>query len=88
MNYISTTELRKKASVLKDSLRRGESVYLLHRSKVIGVVEPYIQEDKPATLKQLRKFISAFSSKDHIPDSQRRELYQAHLEDKYGKSVS
>jgi len=46
MNYISTTDLRTKSAKLRDSLKKGESIFLLHRSKVIGVFEPYTEDIK------------------------------------------
>ena len=88
MNYISTTDLRKSSSVLRDSLRKGESTYILHRSKVIGVVEPYIEEEKIASRKQLMDFISSFPVKKPISYKQREKLKRKHLEERYGKNIS
>lgn len=88
MNYISTTELRKKSSVLRDSLRRGENTYIVHRSKVIGVVEPYIEKEKTATLKQLKEFVTSLSVKTPVSYKKRKNLYQKHLKEKYGKNIS
>ena len=88
MNYVSTTDLRKKSSVLRDSLRRGENTYLVHRSKVIGVVEPYEEDVKVFTLAKLEAFISAFPIKKHISYKKRKSIYMKHLMEKYGKDIS
>ncbi len=88
MNYLNTSDLRKKTLVLRDSLKRGESVYLLHRSKVIGIVEPYEQEPKVATLAQLRKVVALLSTGKKISYTKRKEIYLKHLTDKYGKDIS
>ncbi len=88
MNYVSTTDLRKKSSVLRDSLRRGENTYLVHRSKVIGVVEPYEKVEKIATLEKLKEVVSLFSTGKNISYKKRKEIYSKHLKEKYGKGIS
>jgi antitoxin (DNA-binding transcriptional repressor) of toxin-antitoxin stability system len=89
MNYISTTELRKKSSTLRESLKRGENTYILHRSKVIGLVEPYEETHKTFSLKQLDKLRkTVVASKVQYTYREREKLYAKHLEDKYGKSIS
>lgn len=40
MQYITTTELRTKTPELIETLSRGQSVILIHRSKVIGEFKP------------------------------------------------
>jgi len=88
MNYITTTDLRTKTSKLKDSLKRGESTYLLHRSRVIGVVEPYEQKEVIATAEKLKKFVSLFPKGPKVSYKKRKEIYLKHLKEKYGKSLS
>lgn len=89
MNYITTTELRTKASKLKDSLQKGESTYILHRSKIIGVIEPYESKDKIFTLEKFKQFQKAFPpSKVQYSYSEREKIYLKHLKEKYGKSIS
>ena len=89
MDYISTTDLRNKTSKLKDSLKSGESVYLIHRSKVIGVVEPYNSNDNIFSVSQLLRLRKVLpSSKKHYSYKQREDIYSKHLRAKYGKSIS
>jgi len=88
MNYISTTDLRNKTAKLKDSLKKGESTYLVHRSKIIGVVEPYKDSVKTATLEKLKKVVSLLSTGKHITYEEREKIYREHLKEKYGKGIS
>ncbi len=74
MNYISTTDLRKKASILRDSLSRGENIYIVYRSKVIGVVEPYVESEKIATRAKLEAFITAFPIEKPISYKKRKSI--------------
>lgn len=97
MNYITTTELRTKASKLKDSLQKGESTYILHRSQVIGVIEPYkAEKEVPAekklvtfTLDKLKKLHKAFPpSKVQYTYAERAKIWGDHRREKYGKDIS
>lgn len=38
--FITTTQLRTKTTWLVKTLLHGKSVYLIHRSKVIGLITP------------------------------------------------
>ncbi|MBI2086209.1 hypothetical protein HYT74_02620 [Candidatus Daviesbacteria bacterium] len=40
MQFITTTELRTKSKELVKTLQEGNSVYLIHRSKVIATIMP------------------------------------------------
>ena len=88
MDYISTTELRTKASKLRDSLAHGKSTYLVHRSNIVGVVEPYNTEEKVVSEEQLKDLVATFSSGKKYSYKEREELYAKHLKEKYGKSIS
>lgn len=89
MNYISTTELRTKSSKLKDSLKKGESTYVMHRSKIIGVIEPYESVGKTFNVKQYKKLQAAVPpSKVHYSNTEREKIFSKHLKEKYGKNIS
>lgn len=88
MDYISTSELRKKAIHLRDSLKRGEEVYLFHRSKVIGIIEPYQENVNIATSDNLKDAIKKFSTGKMIPYTKRKSDYHSHLRKKYGEDIS
>ena len=89
MNYITTTQLRTKTSQLVNSLKKGTRVSLIHRSKVVGVIEPAKStEAPPINVEEFRKFLKSIKPKKIIPRSQREKVYREHLEKKYGKSLS
>ncbi len=89
MDYITTTDLRTKASKLKDSLERGESTFVLHRSRIIGVFEPYESNNNTFSLKQLSKLHKSISpSKIQYTYKEREKIYAKHLKEKYGQGIS
>lgn len=47
MQYITTTDLRTKSKELVMILQAGQSVDLVHRSKVVGEIKPKIYDPKP-----------------------------------------
>lgn len=89
MQYITTTELRTKSKELVEILRDGRSVDLVHRSKVIGRVEP-IQEPKPLTKEDIEK-IQKLARKFNLPKlsyKERERRYRKHIMEKYGQGLS
>jgi hypothetical protein len=92
MKYISTTELRTKSKELVKTLRdKGEEVYLVHRSEVIGKLEPYEEKDeegrKDFTIKdpgKFREFLDSFATGEKTAPEERDRRYRKHLEEKYG----
>lgn len=88
MQYITTTELRTKSSKLVDYLTKGNIISLVHRSKVIGTIEPAkFIEAPPATLEGLRAFLKAVKPKRLTPRLKREEMYRKHLLERYGKGI-
>lgn len=89
MEYITTTSLRTQSSKLVQALQRGSSVSLIHRSKVIGVIEPAKAERKPFDVEGFKKAVHDFNKgRRIIPRHEREKIYRKHLEEKYGKRVS
>lgn len=89
MNYITTTQLRTKSSELVNNLRKGNSISLIHRSKVIGEIKPKY-EGKPLTkadINKLRK-LAADLNLPKTTYAQREKIYRVHLMKKYGKGLS
>lgn len=84
---MSTTDLRTKAPALRDSLKRGEQTYLVHRSEIIGIVTPY--ENTAASIKfpskNFRKNLKALKPSKLLTYEEREIAKRAHLEAKYGK---
>ena len=89
MDYITTTNLRTKSTELVQSLRQGKKVSLIHRSQVIGVIEPK-KEEEPVKFnpEKFRAAIKGMMPKQLVPKSQRDKVYRKHLEEKYGKGIS
>jgi len=91
MIYITTTELRTKSSELVKNLQNGAKISLIHRSKVIGVIQPVEEELKlvdGATFQKAVKALQKLKPKKLIPVEKRDEVYRKHLEEKYGKNLS
>ena len=87
MQYISTTALRTKSTELVEALKNGDSVILIHRSEVVGVITPPKAEAKRFDPEAFQKAVD----KLNLPKTtykQREKIYRAHLEAKYGKPVS
>ena len=87
MDYITTTNLRTQSSKLVDTLNKGGSVSLIHRSKVVGVIKPAPLEGKPFNPEKLAKLAQDLN----LPKTtyvQREKIYRTHLEKKYGKGLS
>jgi len=89
MEYITTTSLRTQSSQLVKALQQGSSVSLIHRSKVIGVIEPAKEERKKFNVEGFKKAIAEFNTgRKLIPRNMREKIYRKHLEEKYGKRIS
>jgi len=87
MNYITTTDLRTKTSQLISELKKGSRISLIHRSKVVGIIEPAAPEPKPFDAFKFNQL----AKKLNLPKTtyaQRERIYRAHLMKKYGKGIS
>lgn len=86
MNYLTTTQLRTKSSDLVDILLAGESVELIHRSKIIGEIRPKKSEVKLFNAKRVLEL----AKKMNLPKlsyQERERRYRRHLEKKYGQNL-
>ncbi len=89
MKYISTLDLRNKSSKLIQSLKDGESTYLIYRSKVVAEIKPVkYTESKKFNSAEFKKLIGTMPKMDIIPRKDREKIYRKHLEEKYGKDLS
>mgnify|MGYP001585297567 CR=1 FL=1 len=89
MQVITTTQLRTKSKELVKTLREGRSVELIHRSKIVGRVQP-VQEPKPLTKEGIDK-IKKLAKRLNLPKlsyDKREKIYRKHLMVKYGKGIS
>lgn len=88
-NFITTTELRTKSKKLVETLKNGGSLSLVHRSKVIGKIKPYIHEAPP--IKDINAFMKTLDGLipgKIIPRKDREKVYRKRLMEKYGKGLS
>ncbi|MBI3343200.1 hypothetical protein HY032_03515 [Candidatus Gottesmanbacteria bacterium] len=87
MNMITTTDLRTKVPLLLQALIRGESVELIHRSKVVGEIKSKMRVPKPFNPD---RFIATVS-KLNLPKLTHKQMernYREHIMKKYGKGLS
>lgn len=85
MNFITTTQLRTQSSDLVEILKKGGSVSLIHRSKVIGEIKPK-ETPKPLTIEDVNQ-LKKLAKDLNLPKTsykQREGLYRKHLMEKYG----
>lgn len=88
MTYLSTTDLRTKASLLVKMLASGKSVGLLHRSKVVGQIEPVVVENedsKDVNVVDLKIFLQKAAPKVILKSKDKEKIYREHMMKKYGK---
>lgn len=91
MKYITSTELRTKAPELIETLKNGNSVSLVYRSKIIAKVEPvdYEYKDIPRQpAKKFSDFVREMAPATSIGVKEMRKVYHNHLMKKYGKGIS
>lgn len=87
MDYITTTNLRTQSSKLVDDLKKGRSVSLVHRSKIVGVIKPAFLTAGQINLGNLRKFLARVKPEKLIPQQQRESVYRQNLLEKHGKDI-
>lgn len=89
MQVITTTELRTKSKQLVETLKMGDSVDLIHRSRVVGKIKP-VYDAKPLTKEGIKRIVEA-AKKLNLPKlsyKERERIYRKHLMEKYGKGIS
>jgi len=88
MEYITTTQLRTKSSQLVSSISKGNTVSLVHRSKIIGRITP----DDNTVLKTINvKSLIKKIDKLGFPRLTLREIdrrYRIAMIKKHGKGLS
>lgn len=84
MNMITTTELRTQVPLILTLLSRGETVDLVHRSRVVGEIAPKKYPDKPFNAKRVKQLVE----KMNLPVLSQKEIdqrYRKYMMDRYGK---
>lgn len=87
MTYLSTTDLRTKASLLVSLLASGKSVGLLHRSRVVGKIDPAIADSEKVNVDvdKLKTFLQKAGPKVILKNSDKERIYRDRMMEKYGK---
>jgi hypothetical protein len=89
MEYITTTQLRTKSTQLVQSLLRGFPVSLIHRSRMVGIIQPTAKSPVAITnIDAFKQALVAVKPPRLLPRKVRRQLYIEHLTEKYGPDLS
>ncbi len=89
MDTITTTNLRTQSSELIDALNKGESISLIHRSKIVGIIKPS-KEPKILSKSDIAK-LKQLAIKLNLPKTsyeKREKSYKEYIDTKYGKNLS
>ena len=88
MHYIRTTDLRTHSRKLIATLKKGESVSLIYRSKVVAEIKPKkeVKVFTKSSIKKLRELMRKLNL-PKISYKERDRLYRKHLMEKYGKGL-
>ncbi len=87
MQVITTTQLRTRSKQLVKALSEGQSVDLIHRSKIVGEIKPKNYDPKPFDPDKFIKIVEKLNL-PHLPPRQIEARYKAAMTKKHGKSLS
>lgn len=87
MQAISTTQLRTKSKDLIATLLSGRSVDLLHRSRIVGKIQPKkLRKLKVFNAERVIKIVKEMNLKP-LTQKEMEKRYREHIEKKYGKNL-
>ena len=87
MNYLTTTQLRTKSSALINMLLAGESVELIHRSKIVGEINPKRSAPKIFNAKRVEKLAKKLNL-EPLSYAQREKRYRVYMAKRHGQNIS
>jgi len=87
MQVITTTQLRTRSKELVKLLQEGQSIDLIHRSKVVGEIKPKIYDPKPFDPDKFAKIVAKLNLPKLTP-RQREARYRAAMMKKHGQGLS
>ncbi len=87
MEFFSTVDLRNKSSKLVTLLQNGGSATLIHRSKIIGRIEPVQTGEFDGKKSDLKMLIDKLQL-EPTTERERQKRYRKELDEKYGKDLS
>ena len=85
----NTTNLRYQTKKVVNLLKDGASLYLIHRSSIIGKIEP-LKKIKEKTVEDIEKFLTLIKEikpKKLIDSQKRKKIYLKHLKNRYEKDI-
>jgi hypothetical protein len=86
----NATSLRYQTKKVVNLLKDGASLYLIHRSSIIGKIEP-LKKIKEKTVEDIDKFLTLIKEikpKKLIDPYKRKQIYLKHLKNRYEKDIS
>lgn len=87
MQLITTTQLRTKSKELIKTLGEGQSVDLIHRSRVVGEIKPKIYDPKPFDSNKFAKIVNSLNL-PRLTLKQIETRYRKAMMKKHGKNIS
>lgn len=87
MDYVTTTDLRTQTPHLITALKQGLSVFLMHRSQIIGTISPAKSEKPAMTAEMVSEMYANLPKISSISSEERDRIYREHLMEKYGKDL-
>ncbi|MEK7079201.1 MAG: hypothetical protein AAB929_03970 [Patescibacteria group bacterium] len=86
MEYMTTTNLRTKTTQLVSVLKKNNRISLIHRSKIVAIIQPVQTSSKPFDVHLFAHYLKEIK---FVPTSHKRRkiIYQTHLNKKYGKNI-
>ena len=86
MNLITSTQLRTQTSRLIEAVLAGNTVDLIHRSKIIGEFRPKMSKVKVFNAARMEKIVKKLNL-PHLSYAEREKRYRKAMEKKHGPSV-
>lgn len=89
MSFFTTTDLRTKSSQLVKALKNGTTISLIHRSKIVGKIEPVL-EPEPIIFnaQEFQEFLKTLGLIKKLSLKERERRYRQYLQQKYGQNLS
>ena len=84
MQTITMTELRTRPRELLQTLKRGASVDLIHRSKPVATIQPKQDKAKVFNAKEFRKIVAKLNL-PYLTDKEIEKRYRKAMMEKHGK---
>jgi hypothetical protein len=86
MQIITTTDLRTKSKQLVQTLKKGQSIELIHRSQLVGEIRPKIRDPKPFDPDKVARIAKSLDLQD-FGSRRMEDNYRSYLTNKYGKNL-